>query len=237
MLDHVAQSLRAAGGNAFELAVARILNEFLIADGIVVTRAKENALRALIGDSPDVRRIMEFTRIPVKRRCDQTQLEDYPDLDLFALVQPDTAGHPWRLLAIINCKVSFHARHTEATFWGLLIRLSSNVRFVMVTEDRDIYNVERPRTELGRSCQESTATRRLLEAFSDRIYLVKGYDGPDDPRLDADVHTKIEYLRQGRNEIVFDDVTLPHHTQYCHSVRPLDDLIDDLLRWRPEIPG
>ncbi|MGD9394227.1 MAG: BsaWI family type II restriction enzyme, partial [Dehalococcoidia bacterium] len=137
--DRVAQSLRTYGGQTFERIVAKILNSFLQGDNIVVARAKEPQLRKLITNESNLRQIMDFTKVPVKRRCDQSQLQDYPDLDLFALIKPQKFGSPWRLLAIINCKVSFHARHTEAAFWGLLTRLSSNIPFVVVTEDRDIY--------------------------------------------------------------------------------------------------
>ncbi|MFQ6122951.1 MAG: BsaWI family type II restriction enzyme, partial [Dehalococcoidales bacterium] len=184
MLDQLAQSLRAAGGTAFEYIVAKILNSFLLEDDIVVTRAREASLRRLIHDQSNIYQIMDFTRVPVKRRCDQSQLQDYPDLDLFALIRPSKFGQLWRLLAIINCKVSFHARHTEAAFWGLLVRLSSNIPFVVVTEDRDIYK-PKP-SELGRSCQESTETRRILESFSDRVYLIKRYDNENDPKLGKD---------------------------------------------------
>lgn len=231
--NQIAQSLRAVSGRNFELVVAEILNNFLISDGIVITRAREPALSALIQNESNLRRIMDFTKVPVKRRCDQAQLEDYPDLDLFALMQPATDDDVWKLLAIINCKVSFHARHTEATFWGLLVRLSSNIPFVVVTEDRDIYNANR--SELGASCNESTVTRRLLESFTDGIYLVKRYQDTNDSNLHQDISNKRQYLQDGLKTIVFDDPNVPSHTQYCQSVRPIDDLIDDLLRWRTEV--
>ena len=233
VLDWVAQSLRAAGGTAFEFVIAEILNSFLANEGVVVTRARERALRALIRDRSNLRRLMDFTRVPVKRRCDQTQLEDYPDLDLFALIKPEAPDGLWRLLAIINCKVSFHARHTEATFWGLLVRLSSNIPFVVVTEDRDIH---KPRaSELGVSCSQSTETRRLLESFTDGVYLVKRYTDVNDVKLRRDIETKRTQLQSGFKAVVFDDPSIPNHTQYCHSVRPLDDLIDDLRRWKAEV--
>ncbi len=234
MLDQVAQSLRAAGGTTFEYIVAKILNHFLISNGIVTTRAREVALRRLIHNRSNICQIMDFTRIPVKRRCDQSQLKDYPDLDLFALIRPELDGQLWRLLAIINCKVSFHARHTEATFWGLLVRLSSNIPFVVVTEDRDIYKPKA--SELGRSCEESTETRRLLESFSDRVYLIKKYKDVDDPNLSRDIILKEKNLKLDIHTPVFDDPSIPNHTRYCHSVRPLDDLIDDLQHWKVEIP-
>ena len=234
MLDQLAQSLRAAGGTTFEYIVARILNSFLLTDDIVITRAREASLHRLIHDQSNIHQIMDFTRVPVKRRCDQSQLQDYPDLDLFALIRPSQFGQLWRLLAIINCKVSFHARHTEAAFWGLLTRLSSYIPFVVVTEDRDIYK-PKP-SELGRTCEESTETRRILESFSDRVYLVKRYESENDPKLRKDIATKEENLKKGSTSIVFDDVNIPYHTQYCHSVRPIDDLIDDLRHWKIEIP-
>ena len=232
--DRVAQSLKTLGGAAFERIVAKILNSFLQNDNIVVTRAKEAELKKFISDRKNLFQIMDFTRIPVKRRCDQSQLEDYPDLDLFALIRPSQFGQQWRLLAIINCKVSFHARHTEAAFWGLLTRLSSNIPFVVVTEDRDIYKPKA--SELGKSCKEATAARRLLESFSDRVYLVKRYTNDRDPRLDADISLKQGNIDKGINTIVFDNLAVPNHTQYCHSVRPIDDLVDDLRYWKVEIP-
>lgn len=228
----IAQSERAKGGFDFELVVAHILNKFLTNDSIVITRAKDPRLNDLIGES-NLKRIMDFTKIPVKRRCDQAQLEDYPDLDLFALLRPENKNGLWRLLAIINCKVSFHARETEATFWGLLVRLSSNIPFVLVTEDRNIHGGKS--SELGSSCSQSTRPRRLLESFTDGIYLVKRYENAQDPHLLQDVQTKQEQLRAGQNAIVFDDPTIPNHTQYCPSVRPIDDLINDLRLWKAEV--
>ncbi len=234
MLDKAAQSLRAVKGTAFEHIVANILNTFLIQDDIVVTRAREASLKALINNQSNLRQIMDFTMVPVKRRCDQSQLQDYPDLDLFALIKPSQRKGLWRLLAIISCKVSFHARHTEATFWGLLVRLSSNIPFVLVTEDNNIYKGQS--SELGRSCAKSTETRRLLESFTDRVYLVKRYSEINDPNLDKDVKQKMANLKKDIKVPVFDDISIPNHTQYCHSVRPLDDLIEDLRRWKVEIP-
>lgn len=234
MLDKVAQSLRAVRGTTFEHIVANILNAFLFKDNIVVTRAREASLRALINNQSNLRQIMDFTMVPVKRKCDQTQLQDYPDLDLFALIKPSETDGLWRLLAIINCKVSFHARHTEATFWGLLVRLSSNIPFVLVTEDNNIYKGQP--SELGGSCEKSTETRRLLESFTDRVYLVKRYSGLNDPSLRRDIQQKTKNIKNGVKTIVFDDMSIPNHTQYCHSVRPLDDLIEDLQRWKIEIP-
>lgn len=228
----IAQRARALQGRAFEDTVARILNEFVVADQLVVLRGKESVLVRTIGDAAAARELVDFTKLPVKRRCTQSQLEDYPDSDLFVLATPLTTDGRHRLVGIINCKVSFHARHTETCFWGSAVRASSYLRYVCVTEDRDIYAGGRGRSELGRSCGTATATRRLLESFTDRVYLAKKYGGPQDIRLEADLRAKLA----NPASVAFDDPTVPQHTEYCHLVRPLDDLIDDLRRWKAEVP-
>ncbi|MBI4213265.1 MAG: hypothetical protein HY534_03070 [Chloroflexi bacterium] len=228
----IAQRARALQGRAFEDTVARILNEFVVSDQLVVVRGSEGVLARAIGDAAAARELVDFTKLPVKRRCTQSQLEDYPDSDLFVLATPLTTDGRHRLVGIINCKVSFHARHTETCFWGSAVRASSYLKYVCVTEDRDTYGEGRGRSELGRSCATATATRRLLESFTDRVYLVKRYDGPQDARLEVDVAAKQSHPEG----TAFDDPGVPQHTEYCHLVRPLDDLIHDLRRWKSEVP-
>lgn len=232
-LDTEAQSLRATEGSVFEKVVAEILNALLRDDNICVVRARGSSLKEISISDVNLRSIMDFTRIPVKRMCDQMQLHDYPDLDLFALCRDySRSGVSYRLLAIINCKVSFHARHTETAFWGLLTRLTSNIPFVVVTEDRDIYKPKS--SELGASCESSTAARRILESFSDRVYLVNRYRSETDPKLLSDIALAKQHTS---SYPVFDNPKAPNHTQYCRSVRPIDDLPTDLRRWRIDIVG
>ena len=214
-----------------------VLNHFLQQHSIEVTPGKETALLQLIPKRENVEQIVAYTRLPVKRRCTQTQLEDYPDSDLFALVKPYHPTNPWRLLAIINCKVDFHSRETEVAFHGLSVRTSSYVKYVCATEDRNIYNGRRPRSELGKSCQLSTKARRLLESYTDRVYIAKSYSGPGDSRLQQDLALMERDLdSRGKGGPFFDEPTVAGHTNYCHLVRPLDDLISDLSRWKEEIP-
>lgn len=96
-----------------------------------------------------------------------------PDTDLFVLYKQGQYGsnvHRWLVLGIISCKTSFHARETESTFWALVLK-SYPMRVVMVTEDKNRYKT---RTELG-TCEKPTAARRRLEAFMDRVYIIKKY--------------------------------------------------------------
>ncbi|SRR5579883_2625616 len=139
----IAQSLRAIHGRAFEDVVAHILNRFLVHEQLVVVRGKESILAKAIGDIETAQELVNFTKLPVKRRCTQSQLQDYPDSDLFVLKVASRDSEKYRLMAIINCKVSFHARHTETCFWGAAVRASSYIKYVCVTEDRDIYKLKR----------------------------------------------------------------------------------------------
>jgi len=230
--DSQAQSLRSSEGQRLENVVAYILNTLLNDKDIYIAEGTSDGLKKIISDKKIVKQIIDYNKLPVKRPCDQKQLEDYPDTDLFILVK---TKNEWRVLGIINCKLSFHSRHTMVTFWGLAIRIGSNIRYICVTEDKDQYHPTRPRSELGKSCQQSTAARRLLESFIDRIYIIKPYkESGDELKNDIQKFSTI-FLKQKKNAICFDNPNYKHHTKYCVSVRPFDDLIYDLLRWQEEI--
>lgn len=214
-----------------------ILNVFLTTQGIQVIPGNRKSLVELIDNPANVEQIVSFTRLPVKAPCTQSQLEDYPDSDLFVLVKPHHPDNPWRLLAILNCKGSFHSRETEAAFWGLSVRTSAYIRYLCVTEDLDVYR--HGHSELGVSCDDPRKARRLFEAYTDRIYICKNYSGVGDERLGADRDAMLHRLdqRAPSSSPLFDDPSISGHTKYCHSVRPLDDLIWDLKRWKIEIPA
>ncbi|AFH50333.1 Hypothetical protein IALB_2630 [Ignavibacterium album JCM 16511] len=232
MLDSEAQGLRASEGRRLEDVVKKILNAILNENDIYVVKGNGEDLRTIINDQNLVEQIIDYNRLPVKRPCDQKQLLDYPDSDLFILVK---MNNTWRLLGIINCKTSFHSRHTMVTFWALAIRISSNIKYVLVTEDKDQYRATNPRSELGISCTESTSTRRLLESFVDRIYIIKPYQ-LDDENLQRDIGLFRESLpTRNQTTYYFDNPNHPQHTSYCLSVRPFDDLVIDLIRWKDDL--
>lgn len=232
MLDAEAQALRSSEGRRLEDVVAKILNELLNHFNIYIVRGNSEGLRSIITDQDLIEQIINYNRLPVKRPCDQKQLLDYPDSDLFIMVN---SNNNWRVLGIINCKVSFHSRHTMVTFWGLAIRISSNIKYVLVTEDKDQYKNPNPRSELGRSCVNSTSTRRLLESFVDKIYLIKQYQVDSQQLLD-DINSFRNYINNPNDHlIIFDNPEYEFHTEYCLSVRPFDDLIRDLLRWKKDL--
>lgn len=230
--DSHAQSLRSSEGQRLENVVAYILNTLLNKYDIYISPGTADGLKKLINDNAIVKQIIDYNKLPVKRPCDQKQLEDYPDTDLFIIIKTKSQ---WRVLGIINCKLSFHSRHTMVTFWGLAIRIGSNVKYVCVTEDKDQYHPTRPRSEFGKSCEKSTAARRLLESFIDKIYIIKPYE-ENSAELKSDIQKLANtFLKQKKSQICFDNPNHKYHTEYCVSVRPFDDLVYDLLRWQEEI--
>ncbi len=111
------------------------------------------------------------------------------------------------------------------------------MKYVCVTEDANVHSGGT--SELGVSCAESKATRRILESYTTRVYLIRKHASTDDPRLAKDVDEFRASLREVRSTShdripSFDDPTMKNHTQYCASVCPLDELYFDILRWRAE---
>ena len=229
--DSKAQSLRTSEGHRLENVVAYVLNTILNEYSIYIVRGTAQGLKKLIRENTVVKQIIDYNKLPVKRPCDQMQLEDYPDTDLFILIKNQNL---WKVLGIINCKISFHSRHTMVTFWGLAIRIGSNIKYVCVTEDKDQYRSKSPRSELGKSCQQSTSTRRLLESFIDRTYIIKPYKENSLEIKDDIKKFSAVYEKDKKKQIYFDNPNHKYHTEYCVSIRPFDDLIIDLLRWQEE---
>lgn len=233
--DSKAQSNRAKSGANLEVVTAHILNYILNKEDVFVLEGTKAGLLGTIHNDEIVNNIIDFNKLPIKRPCDQKQLEDYPDTDLFILLK---VGTKWKVLGIINNKVSFHSRHTMVAFWGLAVRIGSNIRYVCVTQDADQYKQVSPRSELGKNCEESTSARRLLESFTDGVYLIKAYKGVNDPVLESDMQKFLEYFNRLQDKTsytkekttFFDNPEHEYHTEYCESVKPLDDLIFEIIR-------
>lgn len=127
----------------------------------------------------------------------------------------------------MGSRVDPHSRQAEICFWAQALRAVT--RFVFVTEDRDVYSA-RHRSELGRSCEEATLPRRLLETFTDGVYLVRRYPTTSSPDLLRDIDA---FETRGKNTTppVYHAEGLEGHTRYCSRVRPLDDLVKHLQEW------
>lgn len=236
--DKSAQSKRAKTGKRLEDIAIYILNQFIGYKDIYAVKGNRKALVEFLEDAELVDRLIEFNKLPVKSSCKQKQINEYPDTDIIMLCK---LGSIWKILGIVNCKVSFHSREVMVTFWGLTVRLGTNVKYVCLTQDADQYS--KKRSELGKSCEESTSARRLLESFTDRIYTIKNYQSTDDPQLKSDIESFKTFFEQlndfeiltMKSTTYFDNPNYEYHTTYCQKVRPFDDLIFDILRWKIEL--
>ncbi|OFV67767.1 MAG: type II restriction endonuclease MjaVIP [Candidatus Syntrophoarchaeum caldarius] len=235
--DKTAQSQRTRIGRRLEDIAIHILNQFLNSHDIYAVKGERNPLVKFLKSEVLADCLIEYNKLPVKNSCRQKQIDEYPDTDILILYHLDG---DWKILGVINCKVSFHSREVMVTFWGLTVRISTNIKYVCLTQDADQYR--KKRSELGKSCDESTSARRLLESFTDGIYIIKNYASTDDPELKADIERfkgffdqldDLELVRM-KSTTYFDDPNYEHHTAYCQKVRPFDDLIFDILRWKLE---
>jgi hypothetical protein len=130
----------------------------------------------------------------------------------------------WQVVAVIDTSVSLHSRQTEICFWAQLLR--DRFRFVFVTQDRETYKQQR--SELGRSCGEASSGRRMLETYTDGVYLVRPYEDRD---VEGDVRTFCALPKHTEEAPVFDVPGVQGHTEYCSQVHPLDALPPQLMIW------
>lgn len=232
MEDKNAQSLRSLTGKNLEEVVAYVLNRILNSKDIFAIKGNKKHLHDFFKDEEKVEDILNAIKIPIDRKLNQMQSEELPDADLLVFYWKENT---FQLLAIISCKRSFHSRHVMVTFWSLVFKEShqnSQTKYVVVTEDNDQYHKDekRRRTELGKSHEQSTATRRILEGFTDKVYIIKPYQS-ETKELEQDLK---KYQEKGSKEVIFDLPNHPNHTEYCNAIRPFDDLIQDLLTWKKE---
>lgn len=181
-------------------------------------------------------RLIEYVKVGVKNPCFQEHITTLPDTDILLVYKKEdmsTESIEWHPLYIVSCKTSFHARETEALFWALLAK-ASKIDYVLVTEDSDRYS-QRHNSELG-TCQEGNRVRRLLEAFLDRVYIIKKY-GVEGNDLFHDISRFLPQFERaeasgyrGIESHIFDDPERRSHAGYCDMVRPFDDLLFDSMR-------
>lgn len=220
-----AQSLRAVAGKQFEGIVTKAVNDILNREDIYAVSLK--GLNDLIIHDPEFKEVLEFAKAPVPHPCQQGYEMMLPDTDVVVYYgQKDHTGRVTKRyhLATISCKVSFHARQTESTFWAKVLK-NHGSKFYLVTEDKS--------KELG-TCDAGNKTRRLLEAYMDSTYLMSqyakymnGFEEDIGEFYDIFEDSKRSgYQRQ--NTRIFDSKRSTD--AYCKRVRPFDDLFFDLMR-------
>jgi hypothetical protein len=224
-------------GRKLETNVKQILNTILSSKRI---RALDcSKIRKWARIDSNYKGLAEYIKVSIESPCSKETITYLPDKDIIVFCEQErNAGggvtrHP---LCVVSCQTSFHARGTEPLFWSLLTR--SKVRYVLVTEDSDRYG-ERPKTELG-TCTNGNKIRRLFESFLERAYIIKKYDRVNDGLVkDIDsfcrVFGKDVATRKGIEPIIFDDNKRKPRAGYCTNIRPFDDLLFDIIRWKSEI--
>jgi hypothetical protein len=231
-------------GKKLEANVWRILNDTLNKKRIYAFNVAD--IRRWTGRNHSMKRLIDYVKVSINNACWQDQTTTLPDTDNLVVYKQDDAGADlinWHPLAIISCKTSFHARETESLFWALQVR-PKKIPYVLVTEDSNRYNLEptRRNTELG-TCEERNRIRTLVESFLDRVYIIKKYGvGGNDIVKDIErFHSVFERAEssgyRGIESFVFDDAKKKPHAGYCKFVRPFDDLLFDLMKWKFEKLG
>jgi len=157
------------GGRGFAASIERILNAHVRrpGDDVVVARARVDDVTKAIGSELEARLLLKDLVLGVHRPCTGKSVKVANSGMLIALRHPPGGG--CRLLAAIDSSASIHDRHPEVCFWSLALR--AVCRFVFVTQDRDVYRGRR--SELGRSCEQGSAARKLLETLTDGVYVSK----------------------------------------------------------------
>lgn len=111
-------------------------------------------------------------------------------------------------IAVISCKLSLHGRFTETLFYSLLFRMLSKTKFVLATPDAGRGQVEKWASEWGKP-EDPTKDRVLAESYLDGVY----------------VENVEEFCKNKKPT---------ERTILGGTVRSLDELPADLIRWEEE---
>ncbi len=226
-------------GSKLEVNVRKILNQILSKKDIEAFSVSQISRWAKTDGVH--RKLLNYLKVEIKNSCSQDQSLTLPDTDIVVVYkEEDKVNHvvkAWHPLCIVSCKVSFHARETEALFWAQLVR-PQKIKYVLVTEDADRYG-QKNQSEL-KTCETGNKPRKLLECFLDRIYIIKKYDQVNNgivTDIDTFYHVFERAEAQGYRGIesrIFDDYERKPHAEYCKNVRPFDDLLFDIMNWKFE---
>lgn len=152
------QSWVVASGGDFEGFVRNHINESLNESGIVAI--KGDTLKKLAKSNDQVNEIIKFLMLPNKRRCTQTELKIWADSDVITLYK-DT-NRQWKVLSVISCKTSDHARNTSVLFWAQAF-VQLGIKYFLATQDLD--------NQFNEECIGAVKkSRRLFEAYCDGVF-------------------------------------------------------------------
>ena len=126
---------------------------------IIENELKKNGIKIVKGRKDEIKTFFwKQLYIPTKRTG------VWGDIDLIAYNQKN------RVIAIISCKVSLHARFTESLFYWLLFKtLKRPFKFVFATNDKG-RGQGQWKSEWGTN-EKPTKDRELAEAYTDGVYV------------------------------------------------------------------
>lgn len=143
------QSWRSASGNFYQRYIQGWINRETSQFGLVALTESE------LRPHPQ---LIEFLKLPAKRRCLQSAISVWPDNDIILVTR--TQGGEWRAVGILSCKTSLRERVFESAFWTLATR-DTGLRSGFVTADLD--------DELA-ECGGTGKNRQIVETYFDRAY-------------------------------------------------------------------
>lgn len=222
--EGLAQAAKQERGEAFHDVVSYVLGQLLKGHGIHVVRMKNrgsiNPFQPFVKDPAIASDLLNRIRLPLKRPCDQSDSNTFPDSDIVIIreVMPDV----WRILSIVNCKVSFRDRHIQACFWGLAFKQHTDIRYFVVTLDAQ--------RELGNKCG-ANEVRKRLETCTHGVFVMREFKNVQDDTL-VDVLEGIKQQSKTDPEVIrrateFDPDA--SRKGYCRMVKRFSDLITTLL--------
>lgn len=229
-------------GAKLELNVQTIINEVLRKKNVEAFSVSQ--IRRWAKEGGSYKTLYDYIQAPIRNSCTQKVVMTLPDTDLLVVFKQVDKSNPlntiWHPLCIVSCKASFHARETESLFWSEVMR-TTKIKFVVVTEDANRYG-KRQNTELGK-CEKATKIRRLLECYVDRTYIIKKYEKVNNGIL-KDIDRFYPVLEKAEGQAyrnvesrIFDDYERKPHAEYCKNIRPFDDLLIDIMKWKLEKLG
>ena len=184
------QSRVSIAGKAWENYVENFLNNRLNSSGITILQGNQIPENSLL-----------WKKLSIPTKASTVQDSIWGDIDLVAM-----KGNI--VVAVISCKTSLHGRFTETLFYGVLFRMWSRVKFVLVTPDTGRGQLNTWKSEWG-APETPTKDRMLAESYLAGVYV--------------------------KNVPEFCPKKKPTEcTVLGGIVRDIDELPDDLKRWADE---
>jgi hypothetical protein len=184
------QSRVQRSGQAWEVYVEHFLADRLKSTGIRIVKGNEIPENTLL-----------WKKLSIPTKASTVAESVWGDIDMVAL-KDDI------VIAVISCKTSLHGRFTETLFYGVLFRMWSRIKFVLVTPDAGRGQGNKWASEWG-TPEKPTKDRTLAESYLGGVYV-----------------TNVNEFCKGKKP--------DEGTCLGGIVREIEELPEDLKRWAEE---